>query len=445
MIGAADVAARVDEKRRELLEAVDAGGPLVVVKAPPGSGKSRLIIEAAALLRHRGQRVAIAGQTNSQVDDLCRRLGEQFPFQVVRFFSTSGSAEERDLGDQVIWVSDKHQLSHGPCIVVGTSAKWGAIDLEDSFDWLLVDEAWQLADADFMLLREVAPRFLLVGDPGQIAPVVTIDTARWATAPRAPHRPAPEYMLTAEGLEPLVIELPASRRLPHDSVPAVNLFYDFPFAAWSAPGDRVYTPGSGAGGDPLDAAIDLLTTGSMVGITLPTPPEGPPLEEDPALAQVAADLVGRMLDRGGEVTIDGRTREVLGREIGMSATHRVMNARMAEALPAGKADDVVVDTPERWLGLERPLMVIVHPVSGTARPSAFDLETGRLCVMASRHQVGLVVITRDHLPRTLEELAPSAEQHVGLPDVVGAGQYRHEEFWRVLEDGGRVVALDDAR
>ena len=83
-----------------------------------------------------------------------------------------------------------------------------------------------------------------------------------------------------------------------------------------------------------------------------------------------------------------------------------MNARMAEALPAAIADEITVDTPERWQGLERPIMVVVHPVSGVTEPTAFDLETGRLCVMASRHQVGLIIVTRDHLPSTLEDLTP---------------------------------------
>ena len=50
------------------------------------------------------------------------------------------------------------------------------IDLHDEFDVLFVDEAWQLAWADFMLLSQVAGRFVLIGDPGQIPPVVTIDT-----------------------------------------------------------------------------------------------------------------------------------------------------------------------------------------------------------------------------------------------------------------------------
>ncbi len=58
----------------------------------------------------------------------------------------------------------------------------------DPFELLFVDEAWQMAWCDFMLLQQVASKFVLIGDPGQIPPVVTIPTQRWETSPRAPHR-----------------------------------------------------------------------------------------------------------------------------------------------------------------------------------------------------------------------------------------------------------------
>ena len=90
-----------------------------------------------------------------------------------------------------------------------------------------------------MLLHEVAPRFVMVGDPGQIPPVVSIDTARWATAEVPPHRPAPELILAGRGQDlSSSLALPASRRLPHDSAEAVNTFYDFRFESWAGPGDR---------------------------------------------------------------------------------------------------------------------------------------------------------------------------------------------------------------
>ena len=49
------------------------------------------------------------------------------------------------------------------------------------------------------------------------------------------------------------------------------------------------------------------------------------------------------------------------------------------------------------------------------------LVTGRLCVMASRHQAGLVVVGCDHIGGTLKVILPSATQPLGRPDAVSRG------------------------
>ena len=116
-----------------------------------------------------------------------------------------------------------------------------------------------------------------------------------------------------------------------------------------------------------------------------------------------------------------------------------MNAALGDAL-GGRANEVRIDTPERWQGLERPVMIAIHPLSGVIDPSAFDLETGRLCVMASRHQAGLILITRDHVIETLRNYVPSAGQAPGRPDVVGRGHHSHLRFWEQLEAAGAVAA-----
>lgn len=436
-----ELEAHIDEVRRELLTSVANDEPLVIVKAPPGSGKTRVILEVAAFLRSRGQRIAIAGQTNSQVDDICVRLEQQFPFDVVRFCS-SKTRLRPDLGDQVTWMDKGKELPTGLAIVASTAAKWGWYGPPDpSFDWLLIDEAWQLAFSDFMLLDQVAPRIVMVGDPGQIAPVVSIDTARWATSDAPPHVAAPELLLAADGADPVELELPASYRLPNDSVGAVNEFYDFEFEAWAEPGDRIVQFKEATAESELDQVLDALSDRSIVAATLPTPPEGPPLEEDRELAMLAAALVQRMVERGGRLLVDGVESEVRAGEIGMCATHRRMNARMVESLGGELSGEVLVDTAERWQGLERPLMVIIHPVSGTTDPTTFDLQTERLCVMASRHKVALIVVTRDHIKKTLDELIPVAEQHVGLPDITGRGLGRQRAFWSELHEAGSVIEI----
>src|SRR5688572_13056370 len=117
-----------------------------------------------------------------------------------------------------------------------------------------------------------------------------------------------------------------------------------------------------------------------------------------------------------------------------------MNSTLALALPKDLRRGVIVDTPERWQGLERPVMILVHPLSGVVRPSTFDLETGRLCVMASRHQAGMIVVTRDHVGETLDRFIPSADQPIGRPDVSGRGHADNLSFWKQLQGKGRVVS-----
>ena len=146
-------------------------------------------------------RVAVAAQTNSQADEICRRLTRQdLSWPIIRF--AGGSAAARDLGKKVVWETETKELPSGPTVVVGTAAKWGMVNICQVFDVMLVDEAWQMAWADFMLLGQVASNFVLIGDPGQIPPVVTIEVSRWETAPRPPHFPAPQAIFADLTLKP---------------------------------------------------------------------------------------------------------------------------------------------------------------------------------------------------------------------------------------------------
>ena len=424
-----------------LREAVLGDVPLVVVKAPPGSGKTYLLLKSVEALAGVGARVAIGAQTNSQADDICERIAREYPgISAVRF--AAGRAPAKALGPNIRWVTDKRELPADRCVVVSTVAKWSLTELDDPFDLLLVDEAWQMSWSDFMLCGQVSARFVLIGDPGQIPPVVSIPVHRWETSPRAPHQPAPELILADPSIPKLELDLPACRRLPFDSVDLVRPFYDFPFGAWAADGERyVGVVRSRDGGHFADSALDKLASGSAVAVTAPTPDGGPPLELDKEIAHMAAEVAVRLLDRGSMAVDDdsGEERPVTPDDIGLVATHRVVNTEIFQALPTGLRGRVQVDTPERWQGLERKVMVVVHPLSGVTVPSSFDLETGRLCVMTSRHRSGVVVVSRDHIPATLEAHIPVAEQAIGRPDVAGRGHAANLRFWETMEDQQRVV------
>jgi hypothetical protein len=100
-----------------------------------------------------------------------------------------------------------------------------------------------------------------------------------------------------------------------------------------------------------------------------------------------------------------------------------------------------VDTPERLQGLEFKVVLAVHPLSTATRPSEFDLATGRLCVMASRHQIALFMFSREHILSTLDRELPNATQAPGLHDGTGEGHKIHRGFIKQLQDNNRIVRL----
>jgi hypothetical protein len=434
------------------LQAIDALKPeraVVVVRAPPGSGKTYLLLRVVAALRDKKQRVVIAAQTNAQADDVCRRLA-QAPWKVPSYrFVRRGGAMDHPV-DGVTEVDNVDDLPRGSCVVVGTSSKWGFVEIKKPFDVLLVDEAWQMQWSQFVPLGRVASRFVLIGDPGQIPPVVAVDASRWETAIVPPHLPAPDIIcsnrsITAE-VQPLELRLPASRRLPADAVSLLQPFYDFRFAAWALPTERAVVA-NGNSGEPIDRAIDLLAEGSVVALTLDTVDDLPPADMDEQVADLAVRTAARLLERKALVRIlddnNGQPEHPLTpSDIGITATHRVMNELIAQRLRRSQHLQAIrVDTPERWQGLQRLVTIAVHPLSGMLRPSSFDLETGRLCVMASRHQGGLIIVGRDHIGDTLDHLIVGADQPIGRPDVAGRGHYQHLTFWNSLETNGRIVTV----
>lgn len=421
---------------------------MCVVKAPPGSGKSYNLLEALDRAIEEGYRVAIVAQTNNQVDDLCERFVDRYPGVGVTRFSSATWIPPSDLHPDIAVIADKKHLSGGPSVVIGTVAKLGSIDIVNLYDILFIDEAWQMTWADFLTLRDVAKRYVMIGDPGQIPPTVTVTVDRWEVSPVPPHLPAPEVVLGNDALKGIttVLELDTCRRLPADSVALVRTFYDFDFAAAAGPGERFLrttrTPDLSV---PVDTAIAKLAGQSTVILTLDTDDEAAPVEPDLGLAEEVVATVTRLFALGCVFSASpedvAAPRVLEPRHIGIVSTHNLMNAAIERALPAkwrGGAG-IRVTTPERWQGLERPVMIAVHPLSGVRRPGAFDLETGRLCVMASRHRSACIFITRDHVGQTLDTHLPVADQALGRPDIVGRGHKQHTDFWHFHRERGLIV------
>ena len=453
-----------EQRTREILHAQPYAQDLVV-DSPPGAGKTgvveRLAVQAAWA---RGQRVMVATQTNAQAFDLARRLAENWTPNVI-LFTRAGLPVPFELQalDNLWHVTDAALFPDGPCVVVSNSRKWSYVrNVDDqSFDLLIVEEAYQLRDAEFVQIAGFAKQRVLVGDPGQIAPVTSCDVTRWSTMPDGPHVAAPAALLRRRPVSTLRMKLPVSRRLPADTVRVVQpAFYsDLPFQATSEPGDRQLLPGPPVGvPDEMDEMIDRSAAGAT--LLMGQMPDKITGEYDSELAQRIVDLIERLLARQTRVR-DYEWKPESEREmslgcdqIGVTCGHRSQVNAIQERLgalqrrlgdPRDGAPDlsqVLVETSDRFQGLERQVMIVHHPLAGRLTAQDFHLDAGRLCVMLSRHRVACFVFGRDGMTDRLERQQIPAQRVLGpIPDQLYEGNVRHRALLDLLAAEQRIIPL----
>jgi hypothetical protein len=424
------------------------GEPVVIVDSPPGAGKTRLVESVSALAAHHGLRVAVAAPRAEQTYDLVRRLLRNFAGLPVQLLQSGERQLPADLeANRNLPPPATHPagLSPGAGVIVATAAKLGisAPDFPSgAFHLLVVDEAYQLPYKDFGPLALVAPQVLLVGDPGQLPPLVRVDIARFEAARTKVHWPAPRELLRRIPTIP-VVKLPASRRLPQDTVDLIQpAFYPtLPFVSAALPHERQFGFAAAGLGTPIDRALDLLAGGATIVALLlpPRQPGAPPVDDE--LAALAAEVARRLLDRGAEWVGE---RVLTEGDLGCSAPHVATNAAIAGHLARRgiRTDALMVDTPEIWQGLERPVMLVEHPLSAQRRFDAFGLEPGRWCVQLSRHQLACIILGRDGIGDALEAHGHNcADRPMGADNTEWSGWRAHEQLWSSLKRMGRLVRV----
>jgi AAA domain len=370
------------------------GDAATVVPACPGAGKSRLVAHVAGALAHRvGLRVAVAAQTREQAAELARRIAAVSDRAAL---IVSGAGKKPITVDGIKTVAGRSVRWHtstGGEILIGTAARWLYVDPDlAGADVLLVDEAWQCTYADLGALGALARQVVCVGDPGQVAPVVTGSTERWEGKTTGPHQPAPAALLAAHGDAISVHQLTNSWRLgPQTCALLSQHFYpQMPFTS-RRPDETVIAP-----------------DGAVLPEVVSRPTEARNGPTDPALlnalAERARELTWHEYRRGN--TSAALTAEDIAVVVPHVAQAGAVRAMLAD-MPG-----VLVGTVNALQGLERPAVVALHPMAGYRSPESFALDAGRMCVTLSRHRAHLTILTD---PATAPLLAaasddPQAEQ-----------------------------------
>jgi hypothetical protein len=416
----------------------------VVVDSPPGAGKSTLVVAAAASLAEQGERVMVVGQTNEQVDDLIDRMASDHGVlrigrlsaqdyipapRIARHANVTARTAIADLID--------HPL------VVATAAKWAMLNgLADSgprWPWAIVDEAYQMRSDSLLRIAHLFNKALFVGDPGQLDPFSVVETERWLGLNWDPMSSAVAVLLTNNPDIP-VHALPVSWRLPATAAPVVSAaFYPFNgFAAATERGDRAMRWNTQPFGM---TSFDLaLQTAADSGWALYELPHRHTLRTDAEAVDACAELAARVLLRGAVAVSEQGPHDVTAGRIAIGVAHRDQAAAVRRALAARAAaypvlngpdrdvTKVVADTANRLQGREFDMTIMLHPLSGRRDATAFHLEAGRLCVLASRHRHACVVVARAGIPELLDA-HPSAEPvHLGVPVKFPDGWEAHQSF-----------------
>ncbi|WP_242587636.1 AAA domain-containing protein [Streptomyces sp. MST-110588] len=418
----------------------------VVVDSPPGAGKSTLVVRAARELAAAGRRLMVVAQTNAQVDDLVLRLAEKDPeLPVGRLHSSEPGAYDPALGAlPAVRTSARISDLAGLDIVLSTAAKWARTKVDEPWAHAIVDEAYQMRSDALLTVAGLFERALFVGDPGQLDPFSMVDADQWAGLS---HDPSASAVTTLLAHNPGLPQhrLPVSWRLPASAAPLVSdAFYPYtPFHSGTGPGERRLDFRVSSDGSGVDRVLDE-AAGTGWGL-LELPARHVP-RTDPEAVGAIAQVVRRLLDRGG-VAISERSPDpvpLTADRIAVGTAHRDQAAAVRSALAALGTGEVAVDTANRLQGREFDVTVVLHPLSGRPDATAFHLETGRLCVLTSRHRHACIVVCRAGVAELLDD-HPSAEPvQLGLTVPFPGGSadaHAHrrraelEEKLRFLRDG----------
>ncbi|WP_406337798.1 AAA family ATPase [Streptomyces sp. NBC_01620] len=432
--------ARADRAVADVLSGLDlVTGRGIVVDSPPGAGKSTLVKRATGHLTSAGHQVMIVAQTNEQVDDLVDNIAREYPaLPLGRLHANGFRLPERVSRHANVRGSNEADALRELAVVVSTAKKWSYVKPEKCapWRWAIVDEAYQMRSdallATAPLFSEKDSQVLFVGDPGQLDPFATVATDRWQGLTWDPLRNAVDVAL-AHNSDLLRHELPVSWRLPEMAAPLVQkAFYPFySFTSGTKAVDRVLSYGTAPHRATPSDAVLACAAGSGWGLL--ELPARHTLDDDPEVAEALAETAARLLERGALVNGEPLTES----RIAIGAARTIQADSVRSRLEKRGLTGITVDTANRLQGREFDVTLVWHPLSGRQDASAFHLETGRLCVLLSRHRFACIVVARAGITDLLDRHPRSSPVYLDVPPKFPDGWRAHQVVMDYLENQAR--------
>ena len=432
----AEAEATIDQAIQQILGA--GHQEAVVGVAPAGAGKSYAIGTAVKEARRAGLRVAVATPTNEQAFALVSSLAERMPRETVTFVPASAVTLPAEHARKNV-ATAKARDAAGEDILVGTLNKLGDAhargDLHE-VDLLLIDEAYQANAVHYYLVGDLAPRHLLMGDSGQLAPFTSAPEGdRWRGLREDPLLTAVEVVRRNHPAT-TVHRLPVTRRLDPRAVPVARAFYPgHPFEAAVLPGVRKLTLQSAPGRKTHaleDASLERASETGWAHVELPA---SAVLTADPETVNLVHSLLLRLFARSPTVKCENRPRAAPLRQqdVAVAVSHNDQKDLLRAVLADANLGDVQVDTANKLQGLTFEVVIAWHPLAGLTEVDEFHLDPGRLCVMLTRHRQACIVLGRAADRELVEGIPPATPCYVGWDNNPALdGWYAHEAVFAAL-------------
>lgn len=344
----------------EALYLVWNGNPITIVDSPPGAGKTRLVSHIAAHLALRSEvTIAVATPTRAQAIGIAAAIAAVTPAGTVVLAEKGWQVS--DIPEGVTYDPNASSKPVPGTVVIRNLAKWKFSAPEA--DLLIVDEAYQATYASVLAIAGKVAQILMVGDPGQIGPVTSVNTSLWEGNRDAPHSRAPEAFMQRADAE--TVHLRSSFRLGPETVKAISGLYAFPFDS--------ARPQLSLGKLPEIESVRVFSGGSKDTMSM--------LE---VVAKRAVALVGQIFREAGQPD-----RPLTAEDVVILVAHNTQLAIVKAFLAQLCEPDITVGTADKLQGGQWVAAVALDGLVGAPSASGHGGALGRLCVMASRHRAHL--------------------------------------------------------
>jgi len=391
----------------------------VVVSAVAGAGKSRLVVDTVAKCRAKELRIAVCAPTNEQVFGLVRSIAKSDPRQSVAYIP----AKSLELPDSVklsnVEIIEQPYKANGYQIIVGTARKIADAHYPQDkrtkplaqVDGLIIDESYQVDATQYFAVADMATRHLLVGDSGQIKPFSTVPEGfQWKGLPHDPLETA-VGILRSNHPGTILHRFPITRRCDFRAIPVMRNFYPVSHAFEAAAGEGIRTMRLGEGGSvsrSMHSIDKALESAAAHGWALYELPGAQTRNADPEIAEAIVKMLLRLRARGASVRCEKfqETAPLQDHRVAVAVSHTDQKLMLRAMCDAAGLNGVMVNTANQLQGLEFDVTLCWHPLAGLIQADDFHLESGRLCVMCTRHRHACVVIGRKSDREMLRGIAP---------------------------------------